>query len=204
MELFRSDLDERSTPAAVSVAGNKRPRRNVVRATVLVMTLTMTGLAVPNISEARGEFQRALEAARSGDLQRSIELWTATIARNPRSYAAYVNRGSALLRSGHIFRGIKDWEKAKRYSPVFAYAFCAADFIEQAGGKKRILNYAKSLELDPDYVASVTMTGATLLDLGRTEDALGLFRSAMELTRNPLLKNHYDHWIKSLESGSEK
>jgi len=77
-------------------------------------------------------------------------------------------------------------------------------FIEQAGGDKRILNFAKSLELDPDYVASVSMTGAMLLDLGRTEDALELFRCAMELTRNPLLKNHFDHWIKSLESGSGK
>ena len=202
MELSRPDLDERSTRVALSKAGGKRSRAFVFRVTILTAILTVTCLA-PNISEARGEFQKALVAARAGDLDLSIELWTAVIARHPRSYAAYVNRGSALLRTGHIFRGIKDWEKAKQYSPVFAYAFCSADFIQQADGNRRILNFVKSLELDPDYAASVSMTGITLLDLGRTEDAVDLFRSAMELTRNPLLKNHFDHWIKSLESESD-
>ena len=136
-----------------------------------VLVITMSAVVahalvcLPAIVQAAGEFEQGLRAARSGDLARAIEMWTVVIDRNPKSYAAYVNRGSAYLRSGHVFKGISDWHKARSLSPVFAYGVYTGDLVLQASGNTAMLNYAASLELDPEHVASVIMVGALYMDL---------------------------------------
>jgi tetratricopeptide (TPR) repeat protein len=171
----------------------------------IATALMVLALSLPSpCVHAFGEFHSGTKAARAGDLQKAIRLWSKVIRKHPKSYAAHVNRGTAYLMTGHVIKGIRDWHKAKEYGPIFAYGVYGADFIDQAPGNKKILNFAKPLELDPDYVAVVAMTGITCLDLGRTEEALKLYRRSMELTRNPLLKNHFDHWIKSIEKDEEE
>lgn len=150
------------------------------------------------------DFELGFRALQDGKLHGAIESWSRVIARQPRSYAGHVNRGSAYLRAGHISKGIADWHRARDLAPIFAYATYTGDFTRQASGNTAVLNYAVSLELEPDYVASVVMTGAAYLDLGRTSEAVELFRKSMELTKNPLLKSHFDHWVKTLEAGAEE
>ncbi len=148
---------------------------------------------------AAGEFEQGLKAARAGDLERAIGSWTQVIKKNPKSYAAHVNRGSAYLRSGYVLRGIVDWHKARELSPVFAYSVYAGELLVQASGNAAMLNYAAALELEPDYIASVIMMGAVYMDLGQTRAAAELFRKSVDLTKNPLLKGHLDYWANELE-----
>ena len=153
-------------------------------------------------SAASEDFERGLTAAWSGELDHAVRLWSRVIRKNPRSYAAYVNRGSANIRRGYVLRGILDWHKARDFSSAFAYAAYSGDFIREATGNPAMLNYAMSIELEPDYVPSVVMTGITYLDVGRTDKAVELYRNAIDLTKNPLLKSFLDHWIASLQSAS--
>jgi tetratricopeptide (TPR) repeat protein len=143
-----------------------------------------------------------MDAARSGQLGRAIELWTRALGADPKSYAAYANRGSAYLETGHVLKGIEDWHRARKYAPIFAYGLYTPDFVDRASRNRRMLNYARPLEIDPDHIPSVAMMGIAYLDLGRDSIAVELYRKSIELTRNPLLKNHLHHWVESIRSSS--
>ncbi len=174
--------------------------RSIAKVTAILTIACSSLVLLPVIGAASGEFERGLAAARSGRLDQAVRLWSKTIKRNPKSYSAYINRGSAYIHSGYIFRGIQDWHKARELSPAFAYAVYGGLFIEEAPGDPAMLNYAMSTELDPDYVPSVIMTGITYLDVGRTDKTVELYRNSIELTKNPLLKSFLDYWITSIES----
>jgi tetratricopeptide (TPR) repeat protein len=165
--------------------------------------LMMYFIAGVDTSRAADFFEQGLQAAHSGDLHRAVELWTRVIEKTPNSYAAYVNRGSAYLRGGYVFNGIMDWHAARKLSPLFAYGSYSDDYISQASGNTAMLNFAMSLELDPDYIPSVAMTGIAYLDIGRPEKAAELYRKSVDLTKNPLLKSYLEHWADTIESGGK-
>ncbi len=169
-----------------------------------VMILAVGALAVPCTAGRASElFQEALYQANEGRLDHAIDLWSKFLRRHPKSYAAYANRGAAYFWVGHVYKGVMDWHKAKELSPLFAYALYNGRFLPEVPRNSTMLNYAMSLELEPDYFPSVYMTGSLFLDLGRTDRAIAIFRKSVDLTKNPLLKNHFEHWIESLESKSE-
>lgn len=177
-------------------------RRIVTWVATVLMIAGSSLVFLPAYSTAFQEVEQGLTAARSGQLDRAVRLWSKAIKKNPKSYAAYINRGSAYFRSGYVLRGILDWHKAREFSPAFAYAVYGADFIGEASGDPAMLNYAMSTELDPDHAPSVVMTGITYLDVGRTDKALELYRNSIDLTKNPLFKSFLDYWIASIESPS--
>jgi tetratricopeptide (TPR) repeat protein len=168
-------------------------------AAVLIIACTSLVL-LPAKGTASEDVEQGLIAARSGQLDRAVRLWSKAIRKNPKSYSAYINRGSAYIRSGYVLRGILDWHRAREFSPAFAYASYAGSFIGEASGDPAMLNYAMSTELDPDHVPSVIMTGIAYLDIGRRDKALELYRKSIDLTKNPLLKSFLDHWIAAIES----
>jgi tetratricopeptide (TPR) repeat protein len=178
-------------------------RRGAVPGLVLVFTVLAMALSA-TWAPASQPFVEGLEAANNGKLDVAIEKWTSAIAHNPKSYAAYVNRGTAHMQNGHVFRAIMDWHKALEFSPVFAYGVYFRLFIPEVPRNASMLNYAKSTELDPDHLASVIMTGALLADLGRTDQLADMFRKCIDLTRNPLLKNYLEYWVDSIASESRK
>ena len=148
------------------------------------------------------EVEKGIAEARSGRLDAAIKIWTNVIRKRPKCYAAHVDRGAAYMRSGYILRGVMDWNRARSLSPMYAYGMYFSEFITEAPKNKDVLNFAASLELEPDHVASVFMMGATFLDLGRKDKAAQLFRNSVDLTKNPLLKNHLEYWAASIESSS--
>jgi tetratricopeptide (TPR) repeat protein len=166
----------------------------------LMVLMWVAGISFPGAANASELFQEALYQANEGRLDRAIDLWTRFIQRHPTSYAAHANRGTAYLWTGHVYKGIMDWDRARELSPLFAYAVYNARFIPEAEHNSTMLNYAISLELEPDYYPSVYMTASLLLDLGRTDQAVNMFRKSIDLTKNPLLKSHFEHWAASLES----
>ncbi len=148
------------------------------------------------------EVQKGIAEARSGRLDAAIKTWTDVIKHRPKCYAAYVNRGTAYMQSGYVFRGIMDWNHARSLSPMFAYAMYFGDYITEAPKNKDILNFAATIELYPDRVPSVCMMGSTLIDLGYKDKAVQLFRNSVDLTKNPVVKNHLEYWAATLESSS--
>jgi tetratricopeptide (TPR) repeat protein len=181
--------------------GTKTPMLRTITKVAVFLIITSSSLVfLPADSTASEDVEQGLIAARSGQLDRAVRLWSKAIRKNPKSYSAYINRGSAYIRSGYVLRGILDWHKAREFSPAFAYASYAGSFIGEASGDPAMLNYAMSTELDPDYAPSVVMMGITYLDVGRTDKALELYRKSIDLTKNPLLKSFLDYWITSMES----
>lgn len=164
----------------------------------------MSALLLAPSSHAADDFEIGMEAARMGQLDQAVESWTRFIQKNPKSYSAYVNRGSAYLKSGYVFKGIMDWHRARQLSPLFAFGVYGQDFIAQASGDTSMLNYASPLELDPDHISSVAMIGIAYLDLGQLAKAAQLYRKAMDLTKNPLLKSHLDHWADTIEAPTNR
>jgi tetratricopeptide (TPR) repeat protein len=158
----------------------------------------------PTASAGSNDFDMALESARAGKLDRAVELWSKVIQRNPRSYSALVNRGAAFRRSGYVFKAIMDWHEARKWSPLFAYGVYCSDYIVQASGDTSMLNFASPLELEPDHVASVLMAGTMYVELGHPAMAAELYRKAVDLTRNPMLKTYLEHLADNLESTSKK
>jgi tetratricopeptide (TPR) repeat protein len=142
-------------------------------------------------------FERGLKAARQGDLSRAILIWSEVIEKSPDSYAPRLNRGVAHIKSGFIVRGIQDWRKAMDLAPIFAYPTDCGEFVQGFKGRGNV-DFVKSVELDQGLVVSVAMAGATLIDLGKSDQAADLYNKSMELTRNPLLKNRFAHWANSL------
>ena len=166
---------------------------------LLCAFLMMHGIVV-GTCRAAGEFESGLRAANAGDFDGAIDLWTAEIRRNPRSYEALVNRGTAHFRNGRVLQGVRDWYRARNLAPIFAYAFASGDFINVPRETNRSLSFVKALEIDPDFSTAVIMAGVTYLDLGRKKLAAELFRKSIELTKNPMLKNELDYWVKEIES----
>jgi tetratricopeptide (TPR) repeat protein len=166
---------------------------------LLTLYLLFGGQAPGYAANSARDFNRGLEAGRDGDLDRAIYYWSRTILQDEDCYAAYVNRGTAYFLTGQVMNGVVDWHEATKYAPIFAYGVFAPRFIEQATGKRNVLNFARPLEIDPDLTASILMMGAGYVDLGRKRSAARLFRMSIELTKNPVLKNQLEHWATSLE-----
>lgn len=165
----------------------------VVLAAALVQIWPTQGMA------GKDEVDRGLLALRKGRVNAAIEMWTQAIKKNPKSYAAHVNRGSAYLRTGYVLRGIRDWHEAENFAPAFAYAVYDGDFISEVNHNGEMLNFAAPLEIDPDHIASVLMMGAAYLEFGLTEEAAELYKKSLDLTSNPLLKSQLDHWLGTLD-----
>lgn|GEM_PF-798040 len=175
--------------------------RHIILIGLVLSATCVIGIA-RSIAAPPEEVEKGIAEARSGRLDAAIGTWTKVIKKRPKCYAAHVNRGAAYMLTGHVLRGVMDWNRARSLSPMFAYGVYFCDFITEAPRNKDVLNFAASLELDPDHVASVFMMGATFLDVGRKDQAAQLFRNSVDLTKNPLLKNDFEYWAASIESSS--
>jgi tetratricopeptide (TPR) repeat protein len=172
---------------------------------VVILLIVITGLICLKGEAAYGQyrdpFSKGLEAAMDNRMDLAVKYWSEAIAKNPRSYQALVNRGSAYMQTGFVYRGILDWRKARDLAPPFVYAVFTGSFIRVTPSKKKnSLDYCVSLELDPDHMASVLMTSALFLDIGRKDMAADLFRKSIDLTRNPLLKAQLEYWCDTVEN----
>jgi tetratricopeptide (TPR) repeat protein len=164
----------------------------VILISILALDAPSLGLGVSHI------FDKGLAAARKGDLPKAILLWSRVIELRPDSYAARINRGFALIKSGHVIKGVNDWSESIDLAPSFAFQTHCSDYALGFKGNGPV-KFVRPIELDPEHVASVIMAGALCLDLGRRDQAKDLFEKSIDLTRNPLLKNRFDHWAKSLD-----
>ena len=176
------------------------PLRSFISTFCLAMVLVIGSISPGAAAETAGKMEQAFFAAQSGRLDVAIDLWTRIIRRNTKSYAAHVNRGTAYMRSGHVLKAVLDWHRAKELSPLFAYGVYCEDYIPEAPENPSTLNFAVTVELEPDHIVSVSMSGSMLLDLGQKARAAELFRKSVDLTKNDLLKARLEYWADSIGS----
>ncbi len=181
----------------------RTPNRIVPVWPVLILVV-LFALPFNDLALGLDHFSEGVAAANRGDFAKAAELFTMAIKKEPSFYAAYANRGSVLIKSGHILRGIEDWHKARDLAPPFGFALFTGDILQRTTGTNDILNFVLQTELDPDFIPSVVMTGAAYTDLGHVKSAVVLFRKSMDLTRNPLWKVYFEYWAKSLEDSPKE
>ncbi len=161
----------------------------------------MAGLIAAASSPCKADdFDRGFEAALQGQMDQAVKYWTDHLRRNPKSYETLVNRGSAYFASGHVLKAVSDWGQARQYAPAFAYAFCPAAFVKRSNADRQSPSFVTALELDPDYIGSVMMVGSLYQDIGKTQLAVELYTACKDLTKNPLLKAQFEHWINTLKT----
>jgi tetratricopeptide (TPR) repeat protein len=78
-------------------------------------------LLLPSLMFA-DDFQRGKEALDKGDYGLAISSFTACIRENPRSAAAYYNRGLAYANKEEHEKAIEDFTQAVRLNPKYAEA----------------------------------------------------------------------------------
>lgn len=150
------------------------------------------------------EFDLATGELRDGRLEQAVRLLDSFILKNPKSYPAHINRGSALFYMGFVYRGITDWHKARDLAPLFAFGVFTGEIVWLSEPRGPYLDFVASIELYPDHVASIGMMGATYMDLRLTEKALDLYRKSADLTSNPLFKADLEWWSYTLKPSSRR
>jgi tetratricopeptide (TPR) repeat protein len=180
----------------------KNPIMDRLRVFLAMLLLYLASAGV--CAAGDNHFTKGLGAAREGNLDAAVKEWSKYIDRHPRTYIGYANRGRAYLLTGHVMKGLSDWSKAKDYAPPFAYATYNEVFITQVDSDDKLMNYVLSLELDPEYVASIISTGLIYQEVYRSDAAVQLYKKARELTKNPQLKSEFENWIEQMESGKPK
>lgn len=97
-----------------------------------------------------------LAKAWRGDWDAAIAAFDATIAREPKLGAAYLNRGLAYRRSGDTARALADLDLAVRYAPS-ARSYYNRASVRRASGNIRgaRADEARALDRDPDYAAVI-------------------------------------------------
>ncbi len=145
------------------------------------------------------DFTRGIQAIDSGQDDLAVKFFSSYLVRKPGAYEALVNRGTAFVRSGHVYHAISDWHRANELAPLFAYAFYSDNVIRSVTPNRKQIKYVASIELVPERAASVVMAGAMFLDFGLKSSAIDLFRMSISLTSDPIFKTDLEYWIKTLD-----
>lgn len=183
-----------------------RTCKAMIKLTIIVCLVVVAPFFQAKAAEAisASDFDLASAAIRDGRLEHAIKLLDSYIIKNPKSYPAHINRGSALFYSGYVSRAVDDWHKAKNLAPLFAFGVFTGEIVWQSAPRGNYLDYVASIELYPDHVATINMLGATYLDFGLNKKALDLFRKSAELTANPLFKTDLEWWSYTLNPSEKR
>lgn len=172
---------------------------NTFRIVILVSVIALFGYT----NSVADDFTKGIKALDDGQDAMAIRFFSSYLSRRPESYEAYLNRGTAFVRSGFIYQAISDWSKAAEMAPLYAFALYTDDVIRVVSPKNSQVKFVAMIELFPERAVSVVMAGATYLDLGLNSKAIDLFRMSTILTKNPLFKTDLEYWIKTLDPGQK-
>ena len=174
--------------------------KNVIHIVVLV------GFAIIAWQSAAiaDDFAQGIQALDRGQDELAVKFFSSYLASKPATYEAFVNRGTAFVRSGHVYQAVSDWHKAVEFAPLFAYAFYSNTVIRAVTPSSKRIKYVASIELVPERAVSVVMAGAMFLDFGLKSSAIDLFRMSISLTSDPIFKTDLEYWIKTLDPAVER
>ena len=110
-------------------------------------------------------------------------LWRATIAANPKSWMAYNNLATEVLKAGRTDEALLNYRKAIELDPAYAEAhYNLGNALFRVGQMEQAAtSYGRALALYPRYAAAHANLGTALLRLGREEEALTQLKAALEI-----------------------
>ena len=128
----------------------------------------------------------ALTRQQSGVYRDVFELYEATLERNPASWVAHLNLGSALAEAGQPARALPHLQRAVELKPAFPEALNSlANVLNRLGRAREALPLLDdAVRLQPRFAAGHNTRGAALMNLGRADEGIAAFRRAVELAPN--------------------
>ena len=121
---------------------------------------------------------------RQGQTYRSTEtLWSDTLDKNPNSWMAHTNLGTALLQLGRVDEAIVHYNKALEIDPNYATGHnnLGNAFLRIGQMDESLAHLQKALEIDPTYPEAHNNLGNTLLQMGRVDEAIAHYNKAVEI-----------------------
>lgn len=118
-----------------------------------------------------------------GDYHDLETLWRSTIEKNPSAWAARVNLGEMLDRSGRTEEAIEQYEKALESRPEYDKALNNLGLaLERKGDiEGAVRRYEGAVRSNPSSAGARSNLGLALLNLGRTEEAIRRLEEALRL-----------------------
>jgi tetratricopeptide (TPR) repeat protein len=110
-------------------------------------------------------------------------LWRWTTSRNPGSWMAHNNLGTALLKTGRVDEAISQFRKALEIQPGYAVAHnnLGNALLRLGRTADSYAELEKALEFDPRNVEAHNNMGNTLVQMGRTDEAAAHYSKAVEI-----------------------
>jgi protein O-mannosyl-transferase len=115
-----------------------------------------------------------------------VDLYQATLQKNPGCWAARYNLGNALGQKGHWQDAIKSYAEALRLKPDYAEALNnLGNAFAQAGRLNEAIDtYEKVLRLQPDYADAYLNLGVALSNAGHLQEAIERYHQALKLNQD--------------------
>lgn len=120
----------------------------------------------------------------SGTYRDVFTLYEATLARNPTSWVAHLNLGTALDDAGRPDEALPHLQRALELKPDFPETLNSlANVLNQLGraAEARPL-VERAIQLQPRLAAAHNTLGVTLMSLGQKDAGVASFRRALEIT----------------------
>jgi len=180
---------------------NSVPKANAERIQVEIAALLNLGLALHRngeLAQATAAYQRVLSthpnnfdawhlsgviAAQSSNPLRAVELIDEAIKINPKSAAAWANRGNALKILKRLEEALSSYDCAIAMNPHYADAYSnrGAALAELNRMEEALLSYDQAIALAPDSAAAHNNRGNTLKRLSRSEEAFASYDRAIAI-----------------------
>jgi tetratricopeptide (TPR) repeat protein len=110
-------------------------------------------------------------------------LWRTTIARNPTSWMAHNNLGTALLNTERVEEAIVEFINAVKLQPDYAAGHnnLGNAYLRLGRTDDSLRHLRRAIEIDPRYPEARNNLGNTLLQMGRQNEAAAEYNKAIEI-----------------------
>ncbi|MFH1519966.1 MAG: tetratricopeptide repeat protein [Candidatus Omnitrophota bacterium] len=120
-----------------------------------------------------------------------VILWEDLIRKNPKTWIAYNNLGTAYSDIGKKEEAARLFKKAIELNPdcIIAYYDLANLYKDSGKTEEAIILYKKVIKIKPDYIEAYNNLGNTYNDIGEHKTAITLYKKAIEI--NPSFAEAY-------------
>ena len=110
-------------------------------------------------------------------------LWTDTLARNPHSWLAHNNLGSAFIEKGQLDDAVSHYQKALEINPNSTETLTnlGAALVQKGRVDDAVARYQKALAINPNYVLAHNNLGLALAQRGHVDDAVAHYQKALQI-----------------------
>ena len=129
--------------------------------------------------------KKADEVFKSGNLKKSIILYSKALKESPNESILYSDRGVSYLHSKDKEKSLADFNRAIELEPDYGYHYAARAFAKNNFGDidGAILDYEESIKLDPDDAIGQNNLGILLEKKGYQKEAEKRFKIADSLSK---------------------